>query len=478
MRLSIGLPLLGLFIACGPNTEPPAGQIIARVTTDAPVPVVPPSTDSTPPLFDRLLIEVFPPSASADCVDGGIPCDPLTSREIALDSAMLGDDGLSFGIALPPHVGGYELRCRLYDAGLGDGPIPPPRNVVDRVVSLPAVPEQGDPTTVGIVLYVDDVGNEADLANPEEPTLGRPPNGLVGTWPGARRVPCAGAPGPDEVCVSGGAFWMGVPDRIGTPTAPDVPSARLVQVSPFYMQTTEVTVQSMRDSGMARPPDPQNAADPGDPGRWNPDEFDPWYYGTWADDDVQGWPFQAPPRDMPVAGATWELARAFCQAKGADLPTEAQFEYASGGLENRRYVWGSDDPTCQDAVWGRAGAGIVYVMFSDCRTGNDVGGPMQPRSGRRDQLVLAGGTIYDLAGNMFEWARDMWNRQDEPCWTPTLMRDPLCLTPSTDSARYSVRGGGWPLVAAALRPPSRIGFDSLELQFFLPAIGFRCVRAG
>ncbi len=104
-------------------------------------------------------------------------------------------------------------------------------------------------------------------------------------------------------------------------------------------------MQHLRDSGLANSSDPI---------AWSPDPFSPFHYGTWAADDVDQWPFEAPARDMPVAGVSRQLASDYCHANGAELPSEAQFEYVAGGLSNRTFIWGNDDPTCEDAVWGWA----------------------------------------------------------------------------------------------------------------------------
>src|SRR6185369_9616170 len=57
---------------------------------------------------------------------------------------------------------------------------------------------------------------------------------------------------------------------------------------------------------------------------------------------------------LPLDCTSWAKARAFCQSRGMDLPTEAQLQYAAGGLASHLYVWGDDEPSCDDAVFNRS----------------------------------------------------------------------------------------------------------------------------
>lgn len=466
-------------VGCAAPMAPPTGQVLIWVTTDAPLPELQPRHDSLPALFDRLQIDLYAPISAGTCVDSAASCEPKWSRQLALDGTQFGRYGMSFGVALPPEVTGYRVRTRLYRAALANGNMPPARDVIDYLASLPAVPIEGEPVTISIVLGVDTVGNAAEHANPKTPTFGLPPPDLVGTWPGAKRVACAGAARNGEVCVPGGAFWMGVLDRIETPTAPDVPSVRLVQLSPFFMDSNEVTVQAMRDFGQVQPTNPLDPRGPADPVPWVDNPKSVFYYATWAPDDVAGWPFAAPPGAMSVSAVSKQLAIDYCQAKGGTLPSEAQFEYVSGGLANRTFIWGNDDPSCEDAVWGRAGVGILTAFWGDCLGPGDViGGPLPPNSGRRDVLALDGGSIYDIAGGLLEWTADDWNRQDQRCWDFNLRTDPVCRSTILGQAIYSLRGGGWPLVAAAMRSQSRLGMDPASVSKYSSVIGFRCVRRG
>jgi iron(II)-dependent oxidoreductase len=66
--------------------------------------------------------------------------------------------------------------------------------------------------------------------------------------------------------------------------------------------------------------------------------------------------------DHPVAETTWAGARVYCLWRGGDLPSEAQWEAAARGVDDRPYPWGDalpDETTAfvsgQSGVTGRVG---------------------------------------------------------------------------------------------------------------------------
>src|SRR6185436_82728 len=92
---------------------------------------------------------------------------------------------------------------------------------------------------VTVFLPTDAVGRPiGTLDDPIPADLRAPGISAVGTWPGARRVPCQGMANPGEVCVPGGAFWMGNPLL----SVGDATRQRLVVLSPFFIDSAEVTV--------------------------------------------------------------------------------------------------------------------------------------------------------------------------------------------------------------------------------------------
>jgi hypothetical protein len=176
------------------------------VTTDAPLPPGPgelASTTRPPPLFDRLRIDVYRPGATEPCSD--------CSRDHELDRVQVQQDEGSIGIVPAPFATGYVARARLFRFVTLEEGEPPPLSTIDTYAALPTVGEDGI-VNATITLRVDDLGKtRGSLADPVRATLGKPER--VGEWPRAQRSACVGEAMPGEVCVPGGAFWMGHPTR-------------------------------------------------------------------------------------------------------------------------------------------------------------------------------------------------------------------------------------------------------------------------
>jgi formylglycine-generating enzyme len=442
---------------CDPDAVvlPPLGHVILHVDTDAPVPNAPGVvTDpaAPPPLFDRLLVEVYAPGNDA-------PCDDCT-RELDLTEEALRAGG-SLSIEPTGARAGIRVRLRMFrGAGRLEGD-PPAEATVEATVALPDVPEEGA-VEAWVLLPTDAVGTSIGaLEAPAAVDDAGPPGGSrVGSWPGARRVACADAPAPGEVCVPGGAFWMGSPLADDEPEL-DASLQRLVVLSPFWLDAREATVASFRAAAVPL----------GGVVFWSGDSLGDEY------EDFCTYPLAPDParEPLPLSCVNWESARAYCATRGADLPTEAQLEYVLGGIESLPHVWGFDLPRCSDAIWSRAQEDLPDFSGFHCAQDlapGDIGGPQALPEGAvasmlgpprlRDWLVLDTGTLFDLAGNLSEWARDRHNRQDEPCWTPTganLFFDPLCDTLGVDGDLRALRGGSWGDDASGLRAARRRAED-------------------
>jgi formylglycine-generating enzyme required for sulfatase activity len=252
---------------------------------------------------------------------------------------------------------------------------------------------------------------------------------------------------------------MGNPLAIDATFRGESNRVRLVTLAPFYLDATETTVKSFRPAANSNP-------------------FIGFWTGSTAGTSLGDWctltPAPSKFEGYPVNCVPWDAARNYCVALGKDLPTEAQFEYASSGLESRLYVWGTDPPTCSDAVWGRESNGILAIG-TPCPGPDPHGGPAPVGSGQRDRLDLSGGTVVDLGGNVVEWALDDWNRQVEPCWSKLgVYSDPVCTHPSpADGLLHSFRGGTWLGAASTVEASAR---GKAATEGVSPEVGFRCAR--
>jgi len=441
------LGAIAVLLACGadgPATGPPPGQLLLYVDTDAPL--TSPDPGALPALFDRVRFDLLPPGATEACAG--------CSQDFEMQAAVVASAGASVGITYPPGQTGWTARVRLYWSPFAStNGEPDPRSTVDVTVALPAIGAEGVVERT-VLLSTDEVG-AGPASGPVHPQPGAPSPSAVGTWAGAQRVACTGSARAGEVCVPGGAFWMGTthsPYASGTSWTgfqPVLP--RLVVSSPFYLADREITVTAFRAFASTGP----IPYDPGDP-----------FAVTCT--FIAGSGHEA----LPVNCITWTDARAYCLARGDDLPTEAQYEYALGGLRQDPFVWGSDPPTCDGTVFGDP---FDPEEPNACTPAQS--GPLAvPSQGGRtqDRLQLDAGVVYDLAGNLQEWTLDAWQDYEGSCWSGAgISNDPQC-PGAPDAYARSVRGGGWLFNGLFLYSVSRGWATAGETSYNV--VGFRCAR--
>ena len=463
-RRALGLAVASALLqACGgPSAGPPRAQVLLHVDTDAPVVAVSPSTPdpwATPiALFDRLRVDAYPPGASA-------PCEGC-SNEFSVGDEQFTSSRVSVGVAVGAGVAGWIARVRLtvqrFETISGDLD---PDTTLDTYLALPPVAD-GEVTDVSVVLSTDSVGvSMGSLASPVAPTLGPPSATLVGSWPDAQRTTCSTSAPPGAACVPGGAFWMGVSnDHIVDGAAPGW--RRLVVVSPFWIDQTEVTV------GVARE---RNLFDP-----------DVWTGNTIGADQMDWCTYTTggpTPRDpLPVECISWVEGRVYCGGLHGTFPSEAQIGYLAGGASGTPYPWGHDPPSCTDAIWGRNGYGYFNlnsptVCLAPTNFLAPLGGPEPPGHGARDVVVVpGGGRIVDLAGNVGEYLLDAFELRDGPCWsTPGILRDPVCKEATDPPDPITILEGSWGSGTGQLEVEAR---NPAPPRTFDPTVGLRCAYAG
>lgn len=152
---------------------------------------------------------------------------------------------------------------------------------------------------------------------------------------------------------------------------------------------------------------------------------------------------------QPVVGITWNDAAAYAKWAKARLPTEAEWEYAARGTDERRYPWGNQPPTDARANFDQPTSNGSTKPVGSTPTG---AGPF----GAQDQ-----------AGNAWEWVAD-WYAYDYYAHSPK--ENP---TGPTEGKRRVLRGGSWGY-PSELRASYRF-YEKPE--FSTNYVGFRCATA-
>ena len=154
--------------------------------------------------------------------------------------------------------------------------------------------------------------------------------------------------------------------------------------------------------------------------------------------------------DYPVIWVDWNMAKTYCdwRGNGTRLPTEAEWEKAARGADQRIYPWGD-------------GIGCSYANYAGCK--GDTANVGAYKSGKSFYGV------YDLAGNVWEWVSDWF---DETYYASAGAADKNPLGPS-GGALHVLRGGSWLSGEQSLRTSMRYRGNP---SYNASGVGFRCAR--
>jgi len=156
--------------------------------------------------------------------------------------------------------------------------------------------------------------------------------------------------------------------------------------------------------------------------------------------------------NQPRTAVRWLTALKFCEGRGARLPTEAEWEYASRGPDSRTYPWGNE--FVQDYV--------VSALNAD-----------QPAAVGSKPGGVSWIGAYDLVGNVWEWTSTIYDPEQFPYpYNSNDGRDEF-----SDDATIArvIRGGSFDDEASnVLRAANRFRYIPIGWSFY---DGFRCARS-
>ncbi|WNM60217.1 SUMF1/EgtB/PvdO family nonheme iron enzyme [Candidatus Nitrospira neomarina] len=169
--------------------------------------------------------------------------------------------------------------------------------------------------------------------------------------------------------------------------------------------------------------------------------------------------------NQPVVGVNYNDATAFCEWKGARLPTEAEWENAARGPQGLRYPWGDQlDPKL--ANFGRN----------------------QPSTMPVDSLPEAASPygLHHMAGNAFEWVYDWYDPRfyekgpftvnttgpEKPVW---LGGTGLYVDRLTTGEKRVIRGGSWNAPGTSVTTTHRFWNQPMNNSYGV-GLGFRCAK--
>jgi eukaryotic-like serine/threonine-protein kinase len=165
--------------------------------------------------------------------------------------------------------------------------------------------------------------------------------------------------------------------------------------------------------------------------------------------------------NYPVINIEWDMAMAYCNWRGAELPTEAQWEKAARGVDAFTFPWGESfdgsivnfcDKNCPFDSW---------KSIDD----DDGFGDTAPVDSYPEGVTSYG--AYNMAGNVWEYVADFYS---ETYYAESPSENPQGPT----SGEYHVlRGGAWSETSDFVRTTVRV-WDNPPNAYW--AFGMRCVR--
>ncbi len=230
-----------------------------------------------------------------------------------------------------------------------------------------------------------------------------------------------------QVYVPAGSFIMGAARQDNQSRNDEKPN-RIVYLDAYWIDRTEVTAKMYAlcvSAGVCQKPESRGA--------------EPYYYDL------------ADRQDLPVVYVSWQEAHTYCEWAGRRLPTEAEWEKAARGSDERIYPWGNTVTCTQANYWG-----TVQGCVGDLTAVGSYPEGASPYN------------VLDMAGNVQEWVADWY---DELYYKKAPEANPA--GPTTGTLRVA-RGGAWNVGYSSIRATRREGLDP---KSWYSNLGYRCARS-
>jgi len=267
----------------------------------------------------------------------------------------------------------------------------------------------------------------------------------------------------DSRCPSGMIFHPGGTTILGAKDMPESSAdsriTHSVKLSAFCLDRTEVTVSAYEECVAT--------------GKCEKTPNDVSYEGVSEASKQAYTPFcnaRNPDRkDHPINCVDWNMADAYCAWRSARLPTEAEWEFAARGSQQRDYPWGDESPDASRLN----GAGDEYAKWSESvkmggstmYSGDDGFVGTAPVGSFPKGASEFG--VLDLAGNVWEWTAD---------WYAPYASEAATNPKGPDTGTYKVvRGGSFNGSMVDWAKPA-YRWKSIPATYN-HGIGFRCAGA-
>lgn len=263
---------------------------------------------------------------------------------------------------------------------------------------------------------------------------------------------------PEMIPIAGGSFMMGCAESDRQCESYEKP-ARPVNIGPYYISATEITVGQFRDfisnTGYVTDADKNSDGNSGcftwsDSGGISRSE------AKWGWDKTKNWnnPGYKQTPDHPVTCVSWNDANSYVQwlakrtGRAYALPSESEWELAARAGTEGKYG-SANKPTGLCAIANVADntqspSGSKWASRINCTDYHWFSSPVA-------SFPANGFGLFDMQGNAWEWVADTWT--DNLSTTPGN-GNPYIGTSSGNNDRV-LRGGGWNSDATHARLSSR-----------------------